>query len=431
MPADEVPLSPADRTFLLELQRQALGYFLENQAADALFLDRQSNRGQLRKKGWCSTAATGMGLAAVALAAAPPYRLLPPAEAVQRVRGALEAALGQLRNDHGIMPHFLDTETGASVGSDALSTIDSTWLIAGGLWAAAFLRDPGLQRLANQVYERVDWHYWSRPVAPDRARLIRHGEGANGEIFAGSWDRIDGEAVHMYVLASGAAAPARSVPPACWNALKTFYGTVAGLRFNNADLGLFAFQYGLDLVDLRRWRRPGSLDLAAEAVVATRANYLFCREKSATFRTYRRFWGLSDGDGPGNPPARDAYRAYGPGAPVDGTAHLMATLAATGNLPGEVLEALRDADGDTKLGIRGRYGFSNVNLDRDWVGEDIVGIDAGAAVLALDNVLCHDRVRRVFHSLPCVIRSLDRLGFMPVEGARTDPEVAPTVEDDV
>jgi hypothetical protein len=128
MPGDIVPLSPTDRAFLLELQRQALGYFLENQASDGLFLDRQSNHGPPRKKGWCSTAATGMGLAAVALAAAPPYHLLPPAEAVQRVRQALETALGQLRNDHGIMPHFLDTETGASVGSDALSTIDSTWL---------------------------------------------------------------------------------------------------------------------------------------------------------------------------------------------------------------------------------------------------------------------------------------------------------------
>jgi hypothetical protein len=268
-------------------------------------------------------------------------------------------------------------------------------------------------------------------VKPHTARLIRHGEGADGEIFAGFWDRIDGETVHMYVLATGAAVPQRAVPPACWKALSTFYGTVAGLRFNNADLGLFAFEYGLDLVDLRRWRHPGSLDLAAEAVVATRANYLLCREKAGTFRTYKRFWGLSDGDGPGDPPARDTYRTYGPGAKIDGTAHLMAILAAVGNLPGEVLEALRDADGDTKLRIRGRYGFSNVNLDRDWVGEDVVGIDAGAAALALDNVLCHDRVRQVFHSLPCVIRSLQRLDFEPVAGARTDPAAAPTVEDEV
>jgi hypothetical protein len=429
MPGNALQFTPSDRTFLLELQRQALAYFLDNQAPDGFFLDRQANRGPLRKSGWCSSAATGMGLAALALAAAAPYRLLTGAEAVRRIRLALETAASRLPNDHGIMPHFLDTETGAAVGTDALSTIDSTWLIAGGLWAAAFLRDPGLEKLAERLYERVDWVYWTGN-APHNPGLIRHGEGSDGKKFPGSWDRLDGEAVHMYVLAIGAP-PDRALAPTSWDALETFYGTVAGLRFNNADLGLFAFEYGLDLLDLRRWRRPGGVDLAAEAVVATRANYLLCREKSESFVTFRRFWGLSDGDGPGDPPAGFAYRAYGPGWPIDGTAHLMAILAAVASAPGEVLEALRDAEGDAQLGACGRYGFSNVNLDRNWVGRDVVGIDAGAAVLALDNVLFGDRVRRVFHSLPCVARALQRLNFRPVDEAGASPAEAPGVDDDV
>jgi len=52
-----------------------------------------------------------------------------------------------------------------------------------------------------------------------------------------------------------------------------------------------------------------------------------------------------------------------------------------------------------------------VNLNRNWVSRDMVGIDAGAVVLALDNVLMDNRVRTVFHALPCVQRGLDRLGF--------------------
>ena len=62
------------------------------------------------------------------------------------------------------------------------------------------------------------------------------------------------------MLAAGAAA-GRAVAPAAWEALRPCYGTVAGLRFNNADLGLFVFQYGLDLLDLRAWRAPGAVDL--------------------------------------------------------------------------------------------------------------------------------------------------------------------------
>ena len=45
----------------------------------------------------------------------------------------------------------------------------------------------------------------------------------------------------------------------------------------------------------------------------------------------------------------------------------------------------------------------------------MVAIDAGAAVLALDNYLMTDRVRHVFHALPCVQRALERLEFARVE----------------
>jgi hypothetical protein len=43
----------------------------------------------------------------------------------------------------------------------------------------------------------------------------------------------------------------------------------------------------------------------------------------------------------------------------------------------------------------------------------MVGIDAGAAVLALDNYLMADRTRTLFRGLPCVRRGMARLGFAP------------------
>jgi hypothetical protein len=49
----------------------------------------------------------------------------------------------------------------------------------------------------------------------------------------------------------------------------------------------------------------------------------------------------------------------------------------------------------------------------------MVGLDAGAAVLALDNYLMADRVRTVFHRLPCVQLGLHRLGI-----ASADPSLA-------
>jgi hypothetical protein len=396
----------------MHLQRRALRYFLDNQTPGGLVLDRQRNHGPRQGHGLCSTAATGMGLIGIALAAAPPYRLLTPRDAGLRVRAGLEAVLGRLPTDHGVLPHFVDSATATVFGSDAFSTIDTTWLVVGGLWAAAFLRDRALEALAARIYDRIDWRYWAGLPGTDAAGLVRHGKDAQGRFLACRWDRLNGETAFMYVLAAGAA-EARSLPAASWAALRPCYGRVAGLRFHSADLGLFVFQYGLDLLDLKRWRAPGGVDLWAEARLATLANRRACTEAAARFTTYRRFWGLSAGDGPGRASATDAYRAYSPLGPIDGTAHLTASLAAVAHCPQAVVQNLRQAGHDRQLGALGRYGFSNVNLDRHWVGRDMVGIDAGAAVLALDNYLMADRARSVFHRLPCVQRAMARLGFTP------------------
>jgi hypothetical protein len=51
----------------------------------------------------------------------------------------------------------------------------------------------------------------------------------------------------------------------------------------------------------------------------------------------------------------------------------------------------------------------------------MVGIDAGAAVLALDNHLMADRVRTVFQGLSCVRRGMERLGFSPEDDPLAGP----------
>lgn len=401
--------SSSDRELLRGLQARALSYFIDNQTPGGLIADRQANHGPALPAGMASITATGMGLIAIALASAEPHRLIARSEAIARVEIALRAALGRIPHDRGILPHFVDERSGRPIGEDAFSTVDSSWFLAGALWASSFLDDPVLVELAGRIYNRVDWVHWSLPRTSTLPGLIRHGKGPGGRFLKCSWDRSNGETILMYVLGAGAEEP-RALPASAWSSTRPFYGEIAGLRFNNADLGLFVFQYGLDLLDLRRWRSPCGLDLAAEAEVATVANRDACRAASGEFRTYRVHWGLSAGDGPGRSPGRDAYDAYSPAGPIDGTAHLTATLASVAHRPGDVLENVR-ATAVRRPSPLGRYGLSCINEDRRWIARDMVGIDAGALVLALENVLMEDRVRAVFHQLPCVARGLDRLGF--------------------
>src|SRR5262249_61448602 len=99
------------------------------------------------------------------------------------------------------------------------------------------------------------------------------------------------------------------------------------------------------------------------------------------------------------------------------------TLASRAHHPGAVLGNVRRAAADRVLCPGGRYGLSTLNVDRRWVGRDMVGIDAGAAALALDNFLMGDRVRAVFHGLPCVKEGLRGLGFT------REPGTAPQTPD--
>lgn len=398
-----------DRGLLQRLQSQAMQYFLDNQTPSGLILDRQHNHAAPRRGGLCSIAATGMGCIALALAAEQPYGLLSRCDAIVRIRTALETALHKLPQHNGILPHFVDSHTGHVYGNDYFSTVETAWMAAGALWAAAFLRDGELETLAQELTERINWFYWTAP-AESKTPLLRHGQTPDGRFISSAWDRFNGETVFMYVLAAGAAEQ-RAVPVESWSHLRSFHGTAAGLHFNNSDLGLFVFQYGLDLLNLKDWLAPNGIDLATESGIAAEANYRVCQEMAGTFTTFRDYWGLSAGDGPGSGSTNLIYRCYAPGGPIDGTAHLTATLASIAYRPDLVWENLHRAADERRWPILGRYGFSNVNADRDWFGPDMVGIDAGAAVLALDNYLNDNRVRNVFHGIPCVQRGLERSGF--------------------
>ncbi len=222
--------SPRERATLLLLQTHYLRYFLDNQTADGLILDRQANFGPPRGTGLCSTSATGMGFIALALASADPHRLLSVREAVTRIRRGLETAL-ELPHTRGVLPHFVHAGTRTVAGADARSTVDNAWLVAGALWAGAFLEDLELERLANRLLARIDWRWWTAPNG-----LIRHGANELGRSFPCCWDRLNGETVAMYVLAAGASREQRW-PAENWCRLGRFVGEAGGLRFRQRRPG--------------------------------------------------------------------------------------------------------------------------------------------------------------------------------------------------
>src|SRR5262249_47876778 len=236
--------SASDRSFLLCLQRHGLEYFLDNQMPNGLVLDRQCNHGNLRTYGLCSTATTGMGFIALALAASPPHQLISRSAAIERITAGMTTALERLPHDEGMMPHFIDAVTQTVQGHDCFSTIDSAWFVAGALTAADLLKDSSIGQLAKSLYERMNWHYWTCPEDPNCRGLLRHGKRKSGRFLGCSWDRYNGETLFMYILGAGAA-ERYALSAQSFKELQPFTGSVAGFRFCSADLGLFVFQYSL------------------------------------------------------------------------------------------------------------------------------------------------------------------------------------------
>jgi len=209
-------------------------------------------------------------------------------------------------------------------------------------------------------------------------------------------------------MASGAVKK-RSLSVPAWNELGAFNEPLAGEVIPSGSLGLFVFQYSLALLDLEGERLPVGPDLVKAHKDACRLQVKLAASKADQYETFRHFWGLSAGDGPRKKPGKgeEPYIGYC-GDTIDGTAHVMATLASIEAAPELVAHNLRSLARPEFAYIIGRYGPSNVNLDRKWISRDVVGIDVGAAVMAIDNALYGGRVRKHFHSLPCVKRAFKR-----------------------
>ena len=148
------------------LQRDTFGYFLD-QANPENGLVRDSTR----QGAPSSIAAVGFALAAYTVGAE--RRFIRRSEAVKRVLATLrffrDSPQGEARNAtgyQGFFYHFLDMQTGRRAWNSEVSTIDTTFLIAGALAAATYFdgqaRDEReITRLADDLYRRVDWQ-WAR-----------------------------------------------------------------------------------------------------------------------------------------------------------------------------------------------------------------------------------------------------------------------------
>ncbi|MBV9673766.1 MAG: hypothetical protein JO076_13215 [Verrucomicrobia bacterium] len=370
----------ADERLLQEVQLRAFRFFWEQAHPDTGLVNDRANNFGVTDYTVASISTTGYGLSALPIGVE--HGWLKRTEAVERARTTMRFLL-TMPNRRGWMIHFVDRRTGERAWQSEHSSIDTALLLAGALVCGQyFARDPSTRDIAdsaNTLYRRLDW-WWllTNDGRQPEKRVLSHGwTPENGFIMHSYADYS--EALLMYLLGLGA--PMEPLPPAAWEAFERPIIVYQGIESLKAG-PIFIHQMPSGYFCFRQQRDRFGFDYWVASTNAMKIHRQFCLDNAGNRQTYAKgFWGLNASDGP------DGYVAYGaPDGPQDGTVSptgAICSITFTPELGLSAVRALHERPGSL---LWGRYGFVNAfNIDRNWYGSDVIGIDLGMALLAIEN----------------------------------------------
>ncbi|MEJ7618225.1 MAG: glucoamylase family protein [Pyrinomonadaceae bacterium] len=383
---------------LFKLQKSTFGYFLkESNPANGMVPDNT------RENSAASIAAIGFALTAYPIAVEREY--LTRAKAVKRVLTTLRFFWNshQGKEPHatgykGFYYHFLDMQTGARANNSELSTIDTTFLLAGALTAGAYFDgdakdEQEIRTLADALYARADWQW-----ALNRGRTVAHAWKPERKFVKHRWEGYS-EALILYLLAL--ASPTYPVPAKSYAAWASTYRweKLYDIEFLYAG-PLFIHPFSHLWVDFRgiqdEFMRAKGIDYFENSRRAAYVHQQYAIRNPKKFKGYGEYaWGITASEGPG-PAARRIngikrrfydYRARSiPDGPDDGTLAPWAVVASLPFAPEIVLPSIKYFD-DAYPEMTSEYGFkcsynptygSNSKNSAGWISEGYYGLDQGA-----------------------------------------------------
>jgi hypothetical protein len=343
----------------------------------------------------------------------------------------------------GFYYHFLDIETGVRFKDVELSSVDTTILLMGMLFAGRYFDgdDPGereIRRLADALYERADWNFFRR----DGREAISMGWHPGEGLIPANWVGFN-EGMFVNILALGS--PTHPGPADLWQQWTANYPRFwrgDGPTRRIAFAPLFGHQFSHIFIDFRGIRdevmRRAGFDYFENSRRETYANRAYCIANPMQWQGYSdRLWGLSACDGPGDfqLPYRGGKRAFhgyaarGPLGEPDGLDDGTITpTAALGSLPfapeivipcAETLQRqprVLDEYG-LKDSFNPSFTYTNIKVEtglvdpqQGWVAKDYLGLDQGPILLQAANYR-DDFVWRYMRQVPAIRRGLMRAGF--------------------
>jgi len=423
-------LSSQQEKLLSELQSDAFKYFVHEVNLDnGLVAD-------CTKGGWPSSiAAVGMALSAYPVGVE--RGLITREQAIARTLTKLrffaeseQSTSPGATGYKGFYYHFLDMQTGRRAWECELSTIDSTFLFAGMLAAAAYFdqdseEESEIRRLADDLYRRADWRW-----AMDGGATLTHGWKPETGYLTHRWQGYD-ESTLAYVLGLGS--PTFPLPVESYQAHTATCRWRKVYDYEYLFAGpLFMHQFSHVWIDFRGIQDESvgarGLDYFENSRRATYAQQEYTRQNPNGFKGYGEVcWGLTACEGPGPKEliidgVRRVFFDYVargvPDGPDDGTLAPWAVVASLPFAPEIVLPTLEHFN-EIEIGVEHPYGLEATfnptfpdekGRDCGWVSPWHYGINEGPIVLMIEN---HrgDFLWRLMRSCPYLVEGLRRAGF--------------------
>ncbi len=370
----------SDDAMLDDLARRCFLYFWENSDPETgIARDRARRDGSPHREDRIhvgSIASTGFALSALAIAERRGWQ--PKAAVRQRALNTLRFFARKVPHERGWFYHFIDTRNGERLWKSELSSIDTALLVGGVLTIRQAMSDNReAAKLATEIYERIDFPWMLNGTA-----LLSHGWRPESGFIPHYWDTYSEHPI-LYLLGIGS--PTHPLPAESWWAWKRDWNEYGGRRYLG-HAGLFTYQYSQAFVDFRgrRENRKPFADYFENSVTAIRAHRQFCIDLRTEFPGYsENVWGISASD------SKKGYVGW-KGPPrdksIDGSVVPYASIGSLMLTPDIALPAIRVLKERFGERVYSRYGFpSAFEPAGDWVGPDVVGIDAGISLLSIEN----------------------------------------------
>jgi hypothetical protein len=415
---------------LARLERDTFKYFAEEMNPENGLIPDSTKQGAP-----CSIAVVGFALTTYPIAVERGY--MTRAEAIKRCLISLRffhdgpQAVGPEEISHkGFYYHFLDMKTGRRVWKSEISTIDTTYFLAGALTLAMYFEretkeEREIRSLAEALYARADWQW-----AQNGALTVTHGWKPETGFIKSRWTGYS-EALILYILGLGS--PTFPLPEKSYRAwTKTYkWKKLYGHEFLYAG-PLFMHHLSHMWIDFRgiqdEYMSGKAIDYFENSRRAIYAQQAYAMRNPKKFVGYDRYsWGITASDGPG-PAVRKikgrTLRFYDyvarsiPNGPDDGT---LAPWAVAGSLPFApevVLPSLKRINQDypemtSKYGFKCSYNptFTSANRKgKGWVSEGYYGLDQGPIVMMIENYRS-GLLWRLMRQCRYIVGGLRRAGF--------------------